>query len=718
MAAGKEKEIEQTLQDMEMEITCPICHEHYTDPKMLPCFHYYCKKCIHGMAYRTGSNRPFPCPECRETTTITEEDLKPAWIANRLKSMYYKHKKALGRQETCEFCHDSGKKVKAYCKQCDKFACQACTDSHYDRQTAADEHDVVLVTRYNTTKIQEIVKEAPLMEKCSRHREALKTYCYDCHRNICGECIVDEHNGHKLESIAEAAWKMKEDLTEKLFPLRSGADSLDNAVKKIKTTKEKIETQHDSAIQTIESSFVELQAILDARRQELLKDVTREVKEKMIKLTSQEEDLSRLTKMTREVLKGMENGLQFRSDHEVTRTNSEMLEKISEQVRACEDANATSHPVETADIFVEISCLKDLDSLCKKKANISLFHAISIPETISLGKESAVEFLIREPMTSFTTTSLNVECIIKCLHNGTLVKSKTNRISPGKYQTLFKPNYRGRHELSVGINGKPVTGSCTPLVVSVSPVQLQKTTTKVCTLKHPCKIAVNSQGEIVVAERGSNIVVIDRNGKMLRKILTSEYGMERLESLALDLQDDIFFADKCSNKLGKCTRICDSVKVFETLQFHGPGYKDLVVVDDEVFVIEQNNQGQIEVFDKEFKFLRHIAARMGSKLRCLHSDKQGMLYISDNANTIQVLSTTGYLLHSIGYDVDGNKVLRTPWMVHVHAQFVYVADHHHMKTVVFNTYGEYVTMFGIYGSACMDQDGFCYLSYYHDIYRH
>jgi len=32
-----------SLEELESEITCLICQEHYTEPKILPCLHYYCK---------------------------------------------------------------------------------------------------------------------------------------------------------------------------------------------------------------------------------------------------------------------------------------------------------------------------------------------------------------------------------------------------------------------------------------------------------------------------------------------------------------------------------------------------------------------------------------------------------------------------------------------------------------------------------------------------
>ena len=67
--------------DLEEEITCAVCHEHYEDPRVLSCLHYYCKQYIHSLALRRGLDKPFPCPECHKETS-----LRGAWMSSRLPS--------------------------------------------------------------------------------------------------------------------------------------------------------------------------------------------------------------------------------------------------------------------------------------------------------------------------------------------------------------------------------------------------------------------------------------------------------------------------------------------------------------------------------------------------------------------------------------------------------------------------------------------------------
>ena len=81
---------EGNLEKLEVEITCAICQDHYKDPKILPCLHYYCKECILHLTLRNGADKPFSCPECRHDCLLPEDgvdELKTPFFITRLKSM-------------------------------------------------------------------------------------------------------------------------------------------------------------------------------------------------------------------------------------------------------------------------------------------------------------------------------------------------------------------------------------------------------------------------------------------------------------------------------------------------------------------------------------------------------------------------------------------------------------------------------------------------------
>ncbi|XDV30408.1 hypothetical protein PO909_033337 [Leuciscus waleckii] len=56
---------------LEEDLTCPICCCLFEDPRVLPCSHSFCKKCLEGILDGNRSpawRPPFKCPTCRKET--------------------------------------------------------------------------------------------------------------------------------------------------------------------------------------------------------------------------------------------------------------------------------------------------------------------------------------------------------------------------------------------------------------------------------------------------------------------------------------------------------------------------------------------------------------------------------------------------------------------------------------------------------------------------
>ena len=48
-------------------LTCCVCLERYRCPKLLPCFHTFCQRCVEKVA---GTRPSFPCPTCRTVAVM------------------------------------------------------------------------------------------------------------------------------------------------------------------------------------------------------------------------------------------------------------------------------------------------------------------------------------------------------------------------------------------------------------------------------------------------------------------------------------------------------------------------------------------------------------------------------------------------------------------------------------------------------------------------
>lgn len=129
-----EDNLEKSMKLIEQEITCAICQDHYDHPKVLPCLHYYCQRCVLKLSLRGASDTPFSCPECRQEINLPRdgvEGLKTAFFIDRIKSNFYALRKVHNKVEVkCEECSGVESRAEAFCRQCVKFICQECVQSH------------------------------------------------------------------------------------------------------------------------------------------------------------------------------------------------------------------------------------------------------------------------------------------------------------------------------------------------------------------------------------------------------------------------------------------------------------------------------------------------------------------------------------------------------------------------------------------------------------
>ncbi len=354
-----------TLVEMEKEITCAVCQDHYTEPKVLPCLHYYCKECVLKLALRTPS-KPFSCPECRKDTILPEggvEELKTAFFVNRYKSNYYALERVHSKVEVkCEGCSDSGAKAEAFCRQCVTFICKECVKQH-KKLKAFSSHEVDSLEDLKQGRAKEIAAKEPPTKKCLTHEEPLIIYCFDCNSLICRDCTVIAHKDHKFEFSKVASPDTKKKLLEHLSPLKTAAKTLSGAVTEIQTTKQEVAAQGNSVADTINISFNQLQLILEERKQQLLQESAKTVQEKIDKLTVQEKNLSLAHAEVQNITDYTERFVSDCSDNEVMSMHTEIKKRIEQEIEEQRQSGRNTEPVEEADMGVQVGCVEALQQL-------------------------------------------------------------------------------------------------------------------------------------------------------------------------------------------------------------------------------------------------------------------------------------------------------------------------------------------------------------------
>ena len=705
---------EKSLEKLESEITCPICQEHYTEPKVLPCLHYYCKKCILKLALRTQSGKSFHCPECRCEATLPEggvDNLKTAFFANRLKSKVITLQRAHGKVEVkCELCRASSN-AEAFCRQCSCFICNECVQAH-SKLRCFFGHQIASLEDLKHGRVKPIAVKEPLTSKCDVHEEPFIIYCYDCSCLICQHCTLKDHLGHIYEFTKKAAPGAKAKLHEDMQPLKDLKYAIVKAGEKILVTTLEIKAQKQASINNLHTTFKELHNILEQHEQELVDDATTIAQEKLQKLSQQEKTLSLASAELQSVVDYTERCVSLSTDNELVSMDTEIRKTIQQKIQEHSKSGRSLEPVEEADMAVEVTCVEALQQLCLTQANITT--AVD-PAKCTVDLTAPAEVV--KPYVGTLTTRLSndkpnnrkckVTCHIKSLYNGVTTDCAIDKDGPGRYIIQYTPTVRGRHELTVLLNGHLVTGSPFPVYVSINPTQLGKPAKIWTRITRPNGITANSKGEILVAlcEGTINIVKYDTEGKRVDLVEKSDLVSPRC--IACDDEDNIYCIDQDSNKILTCDGNGDKLQIHEVKQERkNEGRRTIAFANQKLFVAENGLFGSIKVYSKQLQHLSTVKHRNMNVLD-ISVDIHQNLCVSDlNNSCVHVFTEDGVHLHSIGHD---KEELKKPWGLCVHGQYVYVTDTKSHCVFVFTTDGEYVTSFGQKGQKEGDFNFPCYI---------
>ncbi len=708
MAVGLDV-VEKTLEDLEKEITCAICQEHYTDPKTLPCLHCYCKQCILKLALRVDQDKPFPCPECRKDTVLPEggvEELQSDFKLNRLKSMYFKHKKALSKQVSCEICNAKAT-VEAFCHQCDKFACKNCVHNHSVMSAVFEGHECVPIEQLQILQSEQLLPKHPEPKKCSIHEKKLKIFCFDCNKLICRDCTVKNHRDHNIEFNNVAADNKKKQLLEMLKPLKEVKESLSQSIKDVIKAESEIQTQQKEMAHKIENSFDDLGQILELRKQQLLGEVNRNTEDKIKNLNMQKKKLSITSAEVCYVIDYTEQSVKLCSDDEVMSIHRDTMSKIQTQITES-DKQKIDTISEKADLIVDVDCAEALQQFCEENtwvannAVVDMLEVNEVPKTMEASEEH--KFTIQNK-SGKTSSAKNIKCQFQYIDTAEVYSAKTNAISANKYEITYTPPVRGRYNLTISAYDHPVPGSPFSIVAYLSPMKLNCPTKVWNNVISPISIAINSHKEIFIAEYYKAIEVFNEEGHRIRCIDQKSLKINGLRRLAIDHEDNVYYIGGSSNNIGKCDRYFNNVQVQEVKQLQDSGHYDITVVGEEILVTEWKNNGQITVYDRDLNFVRRISTTSKTTLRHMCPDTHGNLFVSNADCTIVVLEMKGNILSSFNRVQNEVELLKQPWMVHVFGHYVYVADQDLNKTVVFTKDGKYISTFGCYGPLHVNNDG-------------
>ena len=504
---------DKALDELEKDITCAVCYGHYQEAKLLPCNHYYCRACIESLAKRSRG-RPFPCPECRKDVTLPlggVEQLQSAFFVERMKDVYQKMAKVEGKVEAVCEQHSMGKAV-AFCRQCTDFICAECKTLHGKLKVFAG-HDVATLKELKKGGANHVLLKEPPLPKCPKHDKTMKIFCFDCKCLICRDCTLIDHKGHSYNFLKECAIEARKTLHDSLTPLRRVQANIAGANKKLAGTKTQVGSQGEEVCKSVVQCFRQLKAILEQREAELVKKVLTLAKEKKDALTAQMMGLQMAQTEIQSLVEFVERNVENTSDQDLMGILTQLQSKVKEGEKRHEQLSLD--PVTTADLAYLSPSLKaiprDLGEVYQQTIPAILGE---IECTCQLGE------MMQVTIAASTAQSADIHAQLQSLaFPASSVQADVVGKGAGVYHITYIPRVRGRHSLTVKVNGQHIAESPFRVFVKIHPTQLGPPVGTITGVNKPYGIAITSKQQLLVAEdRGEKITVRERDGKTLQTI--------------------------------------------------------------------------------------------------------------------------------------------------------------------------------------------------------
>ena len=664
---------EKVLKQLEEQLNCSICLDTYTDPKLLQCFHVYCRQCLVPLVDRDQQGQlGLTCPICRQVTPVPDRGvagLQSAFHINRF----------LGIKESLQ----------------------------------RPDNPAATLEEAAPTDVNPVKKAS----HCFVHEDKeLELYCETCGKLICTRCALKggKHHDHSYEELEEAFRKYKEEIASSLEPMEKQVTIMKETLAQLDARCGEISDQRAATAVNIHSTFRRLQEVLDVRETELIGQLDQVTQGKLKGLAVQRDQIETTLAQLCSCLHFMRESLRTGSEGDVLKMKTNTVRQVKELTIPFQQD--ISEPSTDADIV--FSARADMTSTCQNYGQV-FAAGLPDPSKCHVAGKVAEAAVVGEKCTAILQvinfggelckeSIKSLECNYVSEITGIGASCSVER-SQSQYEISYQPTIKGRHQLHIKVQGQHIRGS--PFSVAVkSPVE--KLSTPILTIggvDGPWGVAINQRGEVVVAKwEGNRVSVFSPCGEKLQSFGTRGSGPGQVVTpceVAVDGEGNILVADSRNNRIQRFTSEGQFLATVGAegsghLQFSLPTGIAFNASNNKVYVADTGNH-RIQILDSDFTFSSTFG-KSGSGKRQFNEpfsiacDSTGKVYVADCSNhRIQVFTAEGKFLHMFGRHGQGRGELDWPVGVAIDTSgMVYVSEGSNHRVSVFTSEGQFVTSFG------------------------
>ena len=668
----------EAIRRLEEQLNCSICLDIYTDPKLLQCFHTYCRKCLVKLVVRDQQgNLSLTCPICRQPTPV------PANGVTGLQSAF----------QTNEFLRIREDLIKK---------------SDTTVSLKGSKVDATLFT-------PSIQKDIP---NCFVHVDKERElYCETCGELICYKCVIKggKHHSHDYDEIKNAYEKYKGEVRPSLEPIEVKLNAVEKALAQIDTRCGEVSEQREVVEDSIHNAISGLHQLLDVRKTKLISVLHRITQAKLKDLATQRNKMETIQAQLSSCLDFVRNSLETENQGDMLTMKRNVLNQVKELTTPFQqdilkpnteyDMRFSSSPDVTIAChnYGKIYVMGDPDPSQCQATGKGLVTAVvgekstAILRTINYSGESCSHFI------------KSLECEFVSEITGSRIIGNIERRGQNQYEIGYQPTVKGKHQFHVKVEGQHIRES--PFSVAVkSPVEeLSNPILTIDRLEGPWGVAVNQQGEVVVTERyGHCVSVFSQRGKKLQSFGTQGYGHGQFyfpRGVTVDSEGNILVADTDNQRIQKFTTTGEFLTAVGTkgsgpLQFNDPSDVTFNATNNKVYVVDHSNH-RVQVLNSDLTFSSTFGKEGSGKGQfnspwSIACDSTGKVHVTDGDNhRIQVFTAGGKFLRMFGRYGEGRGELNCPAGITVDTNdIVYISEFNNGCVSVFTCEGQFVTSFG------------------------
>ena len=659
---------EKVVERVEEQLNCSVCLDTYTDPKILQCFHVFCRQCLVPLGVRDLQGQlSLTCPTCRQATPIPARGvagLQPAFHINNL----------------LEILEDSAKKI-------------------------------VNVPATPETDLNPVNKAS----HCFVHEDKeLELYCETCGELICYKGVTKsgKHHSHDYEEFNVAFEKYKEEITSSLEPMEKQVRTIKKVLALIEQCRGEVSDQRVAIEDNIHVTFRQLREVLTVREIELIGQLHNTTQRKLKGLAAKSDQIETTLAQLDSCLHFMRESIKAGNERNVLMMKTNTVRQMKELTTPFQPD--TLKPNTEADMV--FSALADLTAMCQSYGQVFASGSPDPSKCHTTGKGLEVAVVGEKSTAILHAASYedkpceepikSLECELVSEITGTRASCSVERRGQSQYEISYQPTIKGKHQLHIKMEGQHVRGSPSSVAVK-SPVE--KLGTPILTLggvKKPYGVTINQRGEMVVTEVDRDCVsVLSPGGEKHRSFGTRGSGQGQFKYLCgivLDGEGNILVADCRNHRIQKCTAEGQFLAAVGSgpLQFSHPTDIAFNTSNNRVYVMDNGNH-RVQVLNSDLTFSSTFGKQGNGKGQFsfpwgIACDSTGKVYVADTLNyRIQVFTAEGKFLRMFGRRGQGRGELDSPWCVTVDTSgAVYVSEAGNHRVSVFTSEGQFVTSFG------------------------